>query len=60
VLAVRETTGHVLALLQGGKNGLGRDCYEVLPEQWMTRRPPARATRMMDGDYDDDYGSPIV
>jgi len=36
VLAVREPIGLVVAALQSGKNGLCRDCYEVLPESWMS------------------------
>jgi hypothetical protein len=41
VLAVRESIGLVVATLQSGKNGLCRDCYEVLPESWMSPARPA-------------------
>jgi hypothetical protein len=36
VLAVREPIGYVVSMLQSGKQGICRDCYEVLPEAWMS------------------------
>jgi len=34
VLAVREPIGLVVSVLQSGKGGVCRDCYQVLDESW--------------------------
>jgi hypothetical protein len=36
VLAVRESIGHVVALLQSGTGSTCRDCYQLLAEGWRT------------------------
>jgi len=36
VLDVKEPIGAVVALLQSGTRGLCTDCYQELPEAWMT------------------------
>jgi hypothetical protein len=54
VLDVREPVGHVVAALQSGKGGLCKDCYEVLPESWMTLCTPCRMGKHcgIDEDYE--------
>jgi hypothetical protein len=36
VLAVKEDIGYVLAVLQSGKGGVCRECYQILDESWST------------------------
>jgi hypothetical protein len=36
VLAVKEDVGYVLAVLQSGKGGVCRECYQILSEGWAT------------------------
>ena len=45
VLAVREPIGQVVATLQSGKGGVCRDCYQVLPEAWMSVCDGCKASR---------------
>ncbi|HYW88575.1 MAG TPA: hypothetical protein VFB50_12445 [Chloroflexota bacterium] len=54
VLAVREPIGHVVATLQSGKGGVCRDCYQVLPEAWMSVCDGCREHRHngVDEDYE--------
>jgi hypothetical protein len=36
VLAVKEDVGYVLAVLQSGRGGVCRECYQLLDEAWST------------------------
>jgi len=54
VLDVREPIGLVVASLQGGKHGICKDCYELLPESWMSLCSHCREHRHDGVDEDDE------
>jgi hypothetical protein len=51
LLAVRESIGHVVALL-GSRGGVCRDCYQPLGEAWMTLCDDCRRHRHNGTDHD--------
>jgi hypothetical protein len=55
VLDVRESIGQVVALLQSGDKGLCKDCYQELPEAWMSLCAACREHRHcgVDEDYEE-------
>ena len=52
VVAVKESVGQVVALLNSGDNGLCRDCYQVLVEAWRTLCDDCRRGRHAGVDAD--------
>jgi hypothetical protein len=52
VLAVKEDIGYVVAVLQSGKGGVCRECYQILDEAWANLCPDCCRNRHRGVDAD--------
>ena len=60
VLAVREDVGYVVAVLQSGRGGVCRDCYQLLAEAWANLCDDCRCHRHAGVDADPEEAELVV